>query len=424
MYKSAILRWFFPLVGVCIMYSAPLSAESLYFPALFNISADSTENILLVNKSEQELYVLNSPAAGELQVLKKYRITTGRVNGNKQVEGDLKTPDGIYRIVDLLPGKNLVPKYGPMAFVLNYPNFVDRKLGRTGGGIWIHGRDEEIRDYLTEGCVSLNNSNLQELKSYIQINNTQVVIDDTLQVLTRKEYEKLRQQWALKFTGWVDSWEQGDTQTYFSYYSPLFQDGDLDLEGFKEKKRYLERVYGWKQVSADDVIVLHSAEETILSFTQEYYCPNFYSVGEKTLTLIPREHHWEIIAEDYSPTRPTLWKEQFLRDFVAHWITQWESGNFDRYIALYDTTFQTTDYNYHSWAEYKRGILAQAEDISVNASDFSYRSTGTMEWEVTFVQDYTADNYSDYGRKSITVRGYPDELKIIQEKWSPITRNE
>ena len=424
MYKSPILRMFFSLIGVYFLISSPLSAESLYFPALINLSADSTDNILLVNKAEQELYVLKSPAAGELEVIKKYRVTTGRVNGNKQVEGDLKTPEGIYRIVDLLPGKNLVPKYGPMAFVLNYPNFVDQRLGRTGGGIWIHGRDEEIRDYLTEGCVSLNNKNLQELKPYIQINKTQVVIDDTLQVLTRDEYEELTHRWDTKFTGWVDSWEQGDTETYFSYYSPLFQDGDLDLEGFKEKKRYLERVYGWKKVTAHDVVILHSAEETTMSFTQEYYCPNFYSVGEKTLTFIPGEQEWQIIAEDYTRTRPTRWKEQFLRAFVNQWITEWESGEFGRYIAQYDSTFQTDDYNYNTWAEYKRGVLQQAQKISVSASDFSYRSTGTMEWEISFIQDYTADNYSDYGRKNLRVRGYPDELKIVQEEWSPITRDE
>ncbi|MBS1272079.1 MAG: hypothetical protein MAGBODY4_01217 [Candidatus Marinimicrobia bacterium] len=207
------------LLVVVLLSSIPVFAEPIWFPALFNLSADSTENILLVNKADQELYILKSRRPGDLEVLKKYRVTTGRVDGNKEVEGDLKTPEGIYRIVKLLPGENLVPKYGPMVFVLNYPNFVDRKLGRTGGGIWIHGRDEEIRDYLTEGCVSMNNRNLRNLESRIRINSTQVIIDETLDLLSESEYEQSANQWNTQLNTWANAWERGDLDTYFGYYS-------------------------------------------------------------------------------------------------------------------------------------------------------------------------------------------------------------
>ncbi|MCF7804856.1 MAG: L,D-transpeptidase family protein [Candidatus Marinimicrobia bacterium] len=402
----------------------PLQAEPAYFPAVMNLSADSTSYILVVDKTDQEMHLIKSPRPGALEIIKTYRVTTGRVNGNKEVEGDLKTPEGIYRVIDLLPGENLLPKYGPLAFVLNYPNFADRKFGRTGGGIWIHGRDEEIQDFLTEGCVSLRNDQILELQQYITLRETQVVIEDSLQPLDSSGYERQIKEWESKIDTWADAWESGDTEQYFSFYSPIFRDGELDLEGFKRKKRSLERTYDWKRVNVKDAVVLSSETETKISFFQEYYCPNFYSEGVKTLTMIPNDHHWKIIGEDYTRTAPTLRKEAFLSAFVREWERKWESGNFNRYITLYDSTFHNKDYDYQGWYDYKQSVLSEADDISVDISDLTYRSSGDMEWEVSFKQDYRAADYSDYGRKTLRIYGYPDNLKIIAEDWRPLAQNE
>ncbi|HRU93509.1 MAG TPA: L,D-transpeptidase, partial [Candidatus Marinimicrobia bacterium] len=85
------------LVLVVIISAASL-ADSL-FSNVLNISADSTGNVLLVDKSHQKMFVVRSNAPGALEIVKEYRITTGRRRGDKERSGDLKTPEGIYYII-------------------------------------------------------------------------------------------------------------------------------------------------------------------------------------------------------------------------------------------------------------------------------------------------------------------------------------
>lgn len=72
-----------------------------------------------------------------------YYISVGKGGGDKRREGDEKTPIVVYRVSSYLPGSSLPDMYGPGAFPIDYPNPWDRKLGRTGSGIWLHGTESE-----------------------------------------------------------------------------------------------------------------------------------------------------------------------------------------------------------------------------------------------------------------------------------------
>nr|MBC8491925.1 L,D-transpeptidase family protein [Candidatus Neomarinimicrobiota bacterium] len=177
--NSLYNRTFWILIALyAVCTSAAYSGELQSF--FYNVSADSTGNVLLVDKARQTLLVLTSNDPGTIQVLDTFRITTGKVDGEKAKEGDQKTPEGIYDIINSIPGSQLTDKYGPIAFVLNYPNLIDKIKNHNGSNIWIHGRDEEIVDRQTEGCISLGNGNLMELSNFIQLQNTPVIIFDSL----------------------------------------------------------------------------------------------------------------------------------------------------------------------------------------------------------------------------------------------------
>ncbi|HKJ69226.1 MAG TPA: L,D-transpeptidase family protein [bacterium] len=416
-------RFLITLVAVC---STPVlfSATPPHFSAVINISADSTENVILVDKARQQLYVVRSPGPGELQMVKSYRVTTGRINGDKQKEGDLKTPEGIYYIVSSISGERLPSKYGPLALVLNYPNMVDLLLNKTGSNIWIHGRDEKIQDFQTEGCVSLENGNVLNLLTYVSRDKTPIIINDSLRTFGEQEYNLLGDFWKRRLETWAQAWENGDTLTYFNYYSQLYNDGSLNYREFKEKKTYLESVYDWKSVQVADIVLLYSKNEAHLSFTQSYICPNFFSKGKKRLTLVSRDSDWRIVNEEYSPLQKTQYTKQFLTDFVNSWQRAWESKDIDSYIALYHPDFQTEEYDHRGWYEYKQDIFAQSNDIQVNVSNLTYRSVEKLVWEVSFNQAYSSDDYSDYGRKTLMVRGKPGNMQIFEETWRALSGEE
>lgn len=405
------------LIGLA--QATPVAAQD-YYSALVNISADSINNVLLVDKSKQQMFVVHSEAPKSMEVIRTFRITTGRNDGDKRIEGDLKTPEGIYYIVGSIPDEKLPPKYGPLALILNYPNFVDRLFERTGSNIWIHGRDEEIKDNLTEGCVSLDNGNILELQPYIEINETPVIIADELAKLDEKSYLLLDNYWNNQLSRWATAWQEGDTLSYFNFYSEDFRANGLDYNGFKRKKIFLEDAYPWKDVKVDDIVLLYSKRESKISFTQEYYCPNFISTGTKTLTMVPSDNAWRIVHEDYRSTGPTINKEQFLSDFVEKWQQAWESQDLDRYLSLYDNTFESGEYDYQGWVEHKKSIFNDANRINVQVSNLRFRTTGNKEWEIGFVQSYSSNNYSDRGYKTLRVHGYPNEFKILAEDWRPL----
>ncbi len=87
----------------------------------------------------------------------------GQAEGDKQKEGDLRTPEGVYFITHKIDQKLDRMEYGPHAFALNYPNPVDRIHGKTGGGIWLHSKGQPIEGIQTRGCLAIDQADICSL---------------------------------------------------------------------------------------------------------------------------------------------------------------------------------------------------------------------------------------------------------------------
>ncbi len=135
---------------------------------------------LVVYKSKRTLSVY---AQGKL--LKSYQISLGgEPIGAKKIEGDLKTPEGLYYIND----KNQYSGYHKNLGI-SYPNDQNivyaRSLGKTAGGdIKIHGlrngmgfigKLQRWTDW-TLGCMALTNTEIDELYQAVPI-GTPIVIN-------------------------------------------------------------------------------------------------------------------------------------------------------------------------------------------------------------------------------------------------------
>jgi L,D-peptidoglycan transpeptidase YkuD (ErfK/YbiS/YcfS/YnhG family) len=127
------------------------------------------------------LFDISHPNNRPRLVLKhSFFITIGEKGAGKQIEGDKKTPHGIYQLLDRIPQDILPDLYGIGALNMNYPNPIDRKLGRTGHGIWFHGSPSAtyVRAPLSsDGCVVLSNDDMQLMLSAATAQQTLVIID-------------------------------------------------------------------------------------------------------------------------------------------------------------------------------------------------------------------------------------------------------
>ena len=136
---------------------------------------------IIVKKSTRMLYL---SSGGE--VFNKYHITLGRVPvGDKEVEGDMKTPEGAYS-VDYRQFSNSYYK----SLHVSYPNASDKAhaktLGQSAGGmIMIHGTPPSwslspYGDWMnvlidwTEGCIAMANDDMDEV--WEQTTNGTVVV--------------------------------------------------------------------------------------------------------------------------------------------------------------------------------------------------------------------------------------------------------
>ena len=139
--------------------------------------------------------------------------------------------------------------------MLNYPNEDDKKAGRTGQGIWIHGTREDTTREATHGCIVLNNDNLVTLAGYLQLGiGTPVVIVNMplmatpeqvpdygqLYVLRERilsEYDSRQTEFTNILSLWKKAWESRDIDAYSQFYdADRFQGEGMHWEAWREKK--------------------------------------------------------------------------------------------------------------------------------------------------------------------------------------------
>jgi murein L,D-transpeptidase YafK len=150
-----------------------------YFYPIQKIPNGITIDKILVLKSNHKLLAYSN---GRLIVT--YKIAIGKkATGDKEYEGDMKTPEGFYTINDKKPNSEFHKNLG-----ISYPNQDDiaqtkQFLKPVGGNIKIHGlktgqgylgRFHRWRDW-TNGCIALTNEEIDELYSHTPI-GTQIEI--------------------------------------------------------------------------------------------------------------------------------------------------------------------------------------------------------------------------------------------------------
>ncbi len=134
--------------------------------------------LILVAKDLQRLFVVEHDGVTP-KILVQYVCASGANQGNKELRGDEKTPEGVYFITKVYTDSK-VTVFGRRAFHLDYPNYFDQEDKRGGDGIFIHGTNRELRPTSTNGCVTLDNRDLDQLAKYLVRDAVPVMIVPSL----------------------------------------------------------------------------------------------------------------------------------------------------------------------------------------------------------------------------------------------------
>ena len=178
---ARFLRIFVPVMKkVLFLLLALLPALGVRAQAPFAKYLDQVDSapFIVVDKEALKLTLVDAQGAA----IKEYGISCAVNYGPKKVRGDHKTPEGTFKINELLNAKGLShdfkdgkgpvkDAYGPWFLRLNVPGFID---------IGIHGTPfpESIGTRATEGCVRMRNEDILDLKSRVKLGTVVIILPD------------------------------------------------------------------------------------------------------------------------------------------------------------------------------------------------------------------------------------------------------
>lgn len=236
-----------------------------------------------VDKSQQKimLYEHKSP----LRLVSSFVCTTGQIIGDKKVEGDLRTPEGVYFVVQRIGNGLNYELYGNEAYTLNYPNPVDRLRRKTGYGIWIHGRGYDITPLETQGCVAMNNGDLtvfgQSLKPGLPVALADVVKHGNS--LPSGSDEQISKKLRENVKGWANAWGSRSVSMFDFYDSEAYSLTQEPFSQFKAQKERLFKMLPWIKNSVSNVNVMKGPGYWVTWFSQDYKAPNLETKGVRRL---------------------------------------------------------------------------------------------------------------------------------------------
>ena len=142
-------------LGLMVTTSASLASD---FPAAEKV---------VVDKEKRKLHLLKDD-----EIFRTFEIALGIAPvGDKQAEGDLKTPEGVYTLDTRNPDSDYF-----LSIHISYPNSRDAREARAkgvspGGQIMIHGQPNEPtysaayykKQDWTNGCIAVSNSDMIDI---------------------------------------------------------------------------------------------------------------------------------------------------------------------------------------------------------------------------------------------------------------------
>jgi murein L,D-transpeptidase YafK len=425
--------------------------------------------VLVVDKSLQTLFVYKTDINGNLSLYRYYPSTTGQNFGEKNASGDKKTPRGIYFFTRFQNryqlGNN--PTYGEGAFVTDYPNLIDRILKKDGYGIWLHGSDIEnraMKPFQTQGCVVVENRKIQELKNFIKLKQTPIVIED--KVFFGKPRNDIKNTIMERLNLWKTSWEKKDIRTFFSLYDKDFRYGK-NLRGtlrtfIPSKKRKILRKRKI-EVSISDLKILYlkdgykDKDLVITHFLQFYRGDSYRDYGIKKIYWVGKNNNFKIIGEEFiklktpkkkipvllvsnQPKKKYISKETkkvskpvkvasykvkkvpkvsastTIDRFLKNWEYAWEKKKVKKFVSYYCDDFRWRKGGKTKWVQYKKKTILNKKYIKLDIKILKKRKLSSSKYEVIFKQKYISDRFQSTVNKKVILKRVKNNFCIYRER--------
>ncbi|MFT5697711.1 MAG: murein L,D-transpeptidase YafK [Desulforhopalus sp.] len=370
---------------------------------LFFYINESPTPFIVVEKKTQNLMLFEQGKA--LRLIKTFTCATGENPGTKEVSGDAKTPEGVYFITEVFQD-NEITVFGSRAFHLDYPNVFDEYDGNNGDGIFIHGTNKKLIPYSTNGCITLDNDDLEKLAPYLTVRTIPVIVVESL------EEELIHKNFAISY---------GDPE-----FTSVLETLDLSTHDIKPEQieklqffkvgsqarawiRYNEYDANSMQYKYDKQVFLKPSPSknwrTLFSTHKQDKIPSL-------LAIYPVKNNQSIVKEKIIPFKPqplSIAKGGEILDFVEKWRKSWTGKDIETYMNCYSVNFHSSGLGKKGWRQKKTYLNQKYDFIQVTIDNIVVEKTNKKA-KISFFQTYQSDLYQTSGTKHL-------QLVLDDGKW-------
>lgn len=265
--------------------------------------SEGQEYAIVVDLQASRLYLFQN-RQGVPYLQNDFYVTIGKNGIGKFIEGDQKTPTGVYFVTAHIDSKELPDLYGDGAFPINYPNVWDIRHKRTGYGIWLHGTPSNTytrppRD--SNGCVIVSNEDFRTISDYIEVNETPVILATSIDWIGKEQWLSQRKDYQNFIEQWRTDWESRDADRYLSHYSKQYSGLGNDYDSWVEYKKRVNPSKRFIKVKLSNTsIFLYPGDEDLMvvTFEQDYSSDNFRRrFTKRQYWKMEADGKWRIIYE-------------------------------------------------------------------------------------------------------------------------------
>lgn len=317
-----IMGWGLLLIGLGKITFAQSQASAGIPYGIIQLENDSnyfSSHVFVVDKSARTMELWQAKDHGSLIRQSIFPADMGMKDGDKKELGDHKTPEGIYFLMDRLEGTNLdFGQYGSRAFVLNYPNFFDRMIGKTGSGIWLHAVPDKISlSRGSRGCVVVRNDVIKEISQFVKLRQTPILINNSVTFWSDDERKKFAENINSIINQWRSAWQSKNLDNYMKFYSDKFNSMGMNFEQWRKYKEGLINQYQYMNVQLSIPVIFGYKDLIIARLLQFYESDKYSDFGEKTIYIQKDGEQFKILGEEWQEIKNQQIRAHFTNNLSA-----------------------------------------------------------------------------------------------------------
>jgi murein L,D-transpeptidase YafK len=392
-----------------------------------SIVSISSGYVIAVDKKNQKLYVFKK--TGGFSKVFEANCSTGKNQGGKQVSGDAKTPHGIFFTTRILQNPGPPETYGTLAFPINYPTVTDKKAGRNGTNIWIHGTVKPLMPFQSNGCVVLSDKDIHALAKFIQLNKTPIIISETIQWIPQNQIIPVRHELEKILASWTKGYIEGNIKAIDALYLEGNQIRGKKREALLGRLSTIRNANQHFALEPRDISILQQNPNAVIMFDQitDINKDNSFEGSFNRLSLENINNKWFIIDDVESPAATRKADRQIVSgqdtgsapkgavsNLVTQWAKSWKSGHMDVYRTFYASGFRSQGMNLNGWINHKIEVSKRSKNIDIRIDNLQISGDNNQS-TATFTQYYSSNLLKSQGNKKLELRKINGEWKIYRE---------